>query len=99
MIDLDPGERREILPPVHRHFEIGRDQRNGLQAEQIIAIGPVLVGAGLDGMDQILARGGTVLGYTAVAQTDPTEAMRTIRRVAADAWDRALAKRNEGRER
>ena len=33
------------------------------------------------------------------AQTDPTEAMRTIRRVAADAWDRALAKRNEGRER
>jgi len=33
------------------------------------------------------------------AQADPTEAMRTIRRVAADAWDRALAKRNEGRER
>lgn len=31
------------------------------------------------------------------AQTDPTEAMRTIRRVAADAWDRALAKRNEER--
>lgn len=31
------------------------------------------------------------------AQTDPTEAMRTIRRVAADAWDRALAKRNEVR--
>ena len=31
------------------------------------------------------------------SQADPTEAMRTIRRVAADAWDRALAKRNEDR--
>ena len=31
------------------------------------------------------------------AQADPTEAMRTIRRVAADAWDRAMARRNEER--
>lgn len=31
------------------------------------------------------------------SQADPTEAMRTIRRVAADAWDRALARRNEDR--